>query len=118
MAVGSSALTRYADALVVCCHSRQQAEQGKAKLTEWLRPRGLVFNQAKTRIVRLDEEGFEFLGFHLRRYLNGKLLIKPSVKAIKRFRERLAKEFHALRGAKLAAVTARSHPHLRGPGAH
>ncbi len=63
MAVASSALTRYADDLVVCCQSRQQAEQVKAKLTEWLRPRGLVFNEAKTRIVRLDEEGFEFWGF-------------------------------------------------------
>jgi hypothetical protein len=27
-----------------------------------LRPRGLAFSEAKTRIVRLDEEGFEFLG--------------------------------------------------------
>jgi RNA-directed DNA polymerase len=51
-----------------------------------LAPAGLVFNQTKTRIVRLDE-GFEFLGFHLRRYRNGKLLIKPSVKAITRFRK-------------------------------
>jgi len=114
MAVASSALTRYADDLVVCCQSRQQAEQVKAKLTEWLRPRGLVFNEAKTRIVRLDEEGFEFLGFHLRRYPNGKLLIKPSVKAIKRFRERLAKEFHALRGANVAAVLAKISPIVRG----
>jgi RNA-directed DNA polymerase len=114
MAVASPALTRYADDLVVCCHSRQQAEQVKAKLTEWLRPRGLVFNEAKTRIVRLDEEGFDFLGFHLRRYPNGKLLIKPSAKAIKRFRERLAKEFHALRGANVAAVLARISPIVRG----
>jgi RNA-directed DNA polymerase len=114
MAAASPALTRYADDLVVCCHSRQQAEQVKAKLAAWLRPRGLVFNQAKTRIVRLDEEGFEFLGFHLRRYRNGKLLIKPSVKAIKRFRERLAKEFHALRGANVAAVLARISPIVRG----
>jgi RNA-directed DNA polymerase len=62
MAAASPALTRYADDLVVCCHSRQQAEQVKAKLAAWLRPRGLAFSEAKTRIVRLDEEGFEFLG--------------------------------------------------------
>src|SRR6266496_1191571 len=60
---GSPALTRYADDLVVCCHSRQQAEQVKARLAEWLEPRGLAFNEAKTRIVPLSE-GFDFLGFN------------------------------------------------------
>ncbi len=110
----SPTLTRYADDLVVCCHSRQQAEQAKAKLAAWLAPRGLAFNEAKTRIVRLDQGGFEFLGFHLRRYPNGKLLIKPSVKAMKRFRERLAREFRALRGANVAAVLAKISPIVRG----
>ena len=110
----SPALVRYADDLVVCCHTRQQAEQVKARLAAWLAPRGLAFNEAKTRIVRLDEEGFEFLGFHLRRYDNGKLLIKPSVTAIKRFRKRLAKEFRALRGANVAAVLAKITPIVRG----
>src|SRR6266699_936886 len=92
---GSPALTRYADDLVVCCHSRQQAEQVKARLAAWLAPRGLAFNEAKTRIVRLSE-GFDFLGFSLRRYPNGKLLVKPGATAIKRFRERLSREFSAL----------------------
>ena len=109
----SPTLTRYADDLVVCCHSRQQAEQVKARLTEWLATRGLAFNQAKTRIVRLDE-GFEFLGFHLRRYRNGKLLIKPSAKAITRFRTPLTRQFRALRGANVAAVLAKITPIIRG----
>jgi RNA-directed DNA polymerase len=99
---------------VVCCHSRQQVEQVKVRLAAWLAPRGLAFNEAKTRIVRVDEDGFEFLGFHLRRYHIGKLLIKPSVKAIKRFRERLAREFRALRGANVAAVLAKISPIVRG----
>src|SRR5215469_2523919 len=102
---GCPALTRYADDLVVCCHSREQAEQVKARLARWLAPRGLAFNEAKTRIARLDDrEGFQFLGFHLRRYPNGKLLIKPSATAITRFRKRLAREFRVLRGANAAAV--------------
>jgi RNA-directed DNA polymerase len=111
----SPALTRYADDLVVCCHSRQQAEQVKARLAAWLAPRGLAFNKAKTRIVRLDDkEGAQFLGFHLRRYPNGKLLIKPSATAITRFRKRLAREFRALRGANAAAVLAKITPIVRG----
>jgi RNA-directed DNA polymerase len=114
VAPASPTLTRYADDLVGCCHSRQQAERVKARLAAWLAPRGLAFNEAKTRIVRVDEDGFEFLGFHLRHYPNGKLLIKPSVKAIKRFRERLAREFRALRGANVAAVLAKIVPIVRG----
>ncbi len=110
---GSPALTRYADDLVVCCHSRQQAEQVKAQLAGWLAVRGLAFNEAKTRIVHL-REGFGFLGFSLRRYPNGKLLIKPGEAAVKRFRERLAREFRSLRGSNVAAVLARIVPIVRG----
>jgi len=58
---GCPALIRYADDLVVCCHSRQQAEQVRARLAEWLEPRGLAFNEAKTRIVPITD-GFDFLG--------------------------------------------------------
>jgi RNA-directed DNA polymerase len=112
---GSPALTRYADDLVVCCHSRQQAEQVKARLAGWLAPRGLAFNEAKTRIVHLNE-GFDFLGFSLRRYPNGKLLIKPGTAAIKRFRKRLAGEFR--RGTNAEAVLATIVPITRGLSAY
>src|SRR5258707_11843415 len=110
---GRPALTRYADDLDVCCQFRQQAEQVKARLAGWLAPRGLAFNEAKTRITHLSE-GFEFLGFSLRRYPNGKLLIKPGATAIKRFRKRLAGEFRALRGANAEAVLATIVPVTRG----
>ena len=114
---GSPALARYADDLVACCHSRQQAEQVQARLAAWLAPRGLAFNEAKTRIVHLGE-GFDFLGFSLRRYRNGKLLIKPSATAVRRFRKRLAGEFRALRGANAAAVLAKIVPITRGWSAY
>jgi RNA-directed DNA polymerase len=114
---GSPALTRYADDLVVCCYSRQQAEQVKARLARWLEPRGLAFNEAKTRIVSLAE-GCDFLGFNLRRYPNGKLLTKPSATAVKRVRKRLAAEFRALRGANVIAVLARIAPIVRGWAAY
>ncbi len=110
---GCPALTRYADDLVVCCHSRQQAERVQARLATWLEPRGLVFNEAKTRVVPLSE-GFDFLGFNLRRYPSGKLLIKPGATAVKRFRKRLALEFRALRGANVTAVLAKVVPIVRG----
>src|SRR6267378_3187734 len=74
---GSPVVVRYADDLVALCHSREQAEQVKARLAEWLAPRGLAFNEDKTRVVHLDE-GVDFLGFSVRRYPNRKLLIRPS----------------------------------------
>src|SRR5215213_10212285 len=58
---GSPVLIRYADDLLALCHSREQAEQVKARLAAWLAPRGLVFNEDKTAIVHLDD-GVDFLG--------------------------------------------------------
>jgi RNA-directed DNA polymerase len=109
---GSPVVIRYADDLVALCHSREQADQVKARLGEWLAPRGLTFNQDKTTIVPL-EEGFDFLGFNVRRYA-GKLLIKPSKAAVKRIRSRLAVEMRTLRGSNATAVLAKIAPITRG----
>lgn len=68
---GTPVLVRYADDMAACCHSREQAEHVKAEIARWLAPRGLVFNEAKTRIVHL-EEGFDFLGFSICRCLRGR----------------------------------------------
>src|SRR6266540_515026 len=114
---GSPVLVRYADDLMALCHSREQAEQVEARLAAWLAPRGLAFNEDKTRVVGL-EDGFEFLGFHVRRYRNGKLLIKPSKAAVQRFRERLTAEMRSLRGANAHAVIARLNPIIRGWSAY
>jgi RNA-directed DNA polymerase len=70
-AAGCPIVVRYADD----CHSKQHAQQVKARLAEW--PRGLIFNEDKTRIVQLTE-GFEFLGVLIRCYPNGKTLNTPS----------------------------------------
>ena len=110
---GSPVAVRYADDVVVLCHSQEQAEHVRARLAEWLAPRGLAFNEDKTKIVHLGE-GFGFLGFDIRRYQNRKLLIKPSKAAIKRVRERLASKTRALRGSNAAAVIATLNPVMRG----
>lgn len=115
-APGSPVVVRYADDLVAMCHSRAQAEQVKARLADWLAPRGLAFNEDKTRIVHLETEGFDFLGFHIRRYAGGKLIIKPSTAAVKRFRRRLRTEMRDLRGGNAAMVISRLNPILRGSG--
>ena len=112
----SPVAVRYADDMVVLCHSQEQAEQVKARLAEWLAPRGLAFNEDKTKIVHLGE-GFDFLGFNVRRY-RAKLLIKPSKAALRRLRERLAAEMRILRGGNAMAVIARLNPIIRGWAAY
>ncbi|WP_445190156.1 hypothetical protein ACTXG6_33075 [Pseudonocardia sp. Cha107L01] len=82
---------------MVACPSQEQAEQVKAELAEWLAARGLALNEDKTSIVHADR-GFDFLEFNIRRYPNGKLLIKPSKAAIKRIRKRLREVFRKMRG--------------------
>jgi RNA-directed DNA polymerase len=109
---GCPVLIRYADDFVALCHTRQEALEVKARLAKWLAPRGLSFNEDKTRVVSLAD-GFDFLGFNVRRY-RSKLLIKPSKAVIRRIRERLRSELRALRGHSAKAVIRRLNPIIRG----
>jgi RNA-directed DNA polymerase len=113
---GTPVVVRYADDFVALCDSREQAEQVKTRLVPWLAARGLAFNEEKTRVVHLDD-GFDFLGFNVRRY-GPKLLIKPSAGAVKRIRARLSAEMRALRGANAAAVIGTINPIVRGWAAY
>lgn len=112
-ASGSPVLIRYADDFVALCHSADQAREVKARLSDWLAPRGLAFNEQKTRVVHLDE-GFDFLGYNIRRYKESKLLIKPSPAAVARFRMRLRTELRMLRGSNALEVIKKLNPILRG----
>jgi RNA-directed DNA polymerase len=98
------------------CHSRDQAEHVKARLAEWLKPRGLVFNETKTQITHLDE-GVDFLSFTIRRF-RGKLLTKPSNDALRRIRKRLSTEAKALRGSNADTVIAKLNPVVAGWAAY
>lgn len=98
------------------CHTREQAEDAQRRLGEWLNPRGLSFNMDKTHIVTV-EQGFDFLGFNVRRY-DGKLLIKPSPAAVKRIRQRLAAQVRSLRGSNAETVLRRLNPIIRGWAAY
>jgi RNA-directed DNA polymerase len=115
--VDSPALIRYADDMVVFRHSRQDVDVIKARLAAWLAPRGLAFNEDKTRVVTLDEGSFDFLGFNVRRY-RGKLLIKPSKAAVRRIRERLRTELRSLRGTNAPTVIKKLNPIIRGWAAY
>lgn len=77
-------VVRYADDFVVTGNSKELLETVvKPWVVQFLRERGLVLNEDKTRIVHIDQ-GFDFLGWNFRKY-RGKMLIKPSRKNVKAF---------------------------------
>lgn len=114
---GCPVVVVYADDLVVLCYTPEQAAAAKTRLTGWLAERGLVFNDDKTQIVSLSD-GFDFLGFNVRRYPCGKTLIKPSSAALIRIRRRLHSEVKALHGANAGMVIARLNPIIKGWAAY
>jgi len=75
----------YADDFVVTAASKELLEEKVIPiLVEALGDVGLELSKEKTRITHI-EEGFSFLGFNIRKYGNGKLLIKPSKANVKSF---------------------------------
>jgi RNA-directed DNA polymerase len=69
-------LVRYADDLVVTAPTREVLETYVIpKLTAFLGERGLRLSETKTHVVHIDD-GFDFLGFTVRRY-NGVVLTRP-----------------------------------------
>lgn len=113
---GCPTVVTYADDFVALCHSREQAETVQARLSAWLKERGLSLNMEKTRIGHVDD-GFDFLSFTIRRYhVRGgtKVLTKPSRDALKKIRRRNAEELRILRGADPAEVIWTLNPIIRG----
>jgi RNA-directed DNA polymerase len=120
MKPGTPAVIVYADDLVALCHSREQADLVRQRLTAWLAPKGLRFNPAKTRVVAI-EDGFDFLSFNVRRYhtKDGPLLLtKPSKESLVKIRRRLKAEIRVLRGQPAAAVVGHLNPIIRGQAAY
>ena len=70
---------RFADDFVVAAPTREALIYVLPKIKTFL-AEGFL-NPDKTKIVNLNE-GFDFLGFNVRRYPNGKLLIKPQDKKV------------------------------------
>lgn len=61
---GLGRLVRYADDLVVVCRTQQQAAMAKEIVGRILGRLRLTLHPEKTRVVGMEEGGFDFLGFH------------------------------------------------------
>lgn len=106
-------LIRYADDFIVTGESKEVLEEIKAELIVFLRERGLELSEEKTLITHI-KDGFDFLGFNIRKYGNGKLLIKPSKKSQKKFAEATHEVIYHMRAAKQTDVIGKLNPKIMG----
>lgn len=68
--IGNWKLVRYADDFVIMVQgNRDRAEALKREVSQVLAPLGLRLAEEKTGVVHIDQ-GFDFLGFHIRRRVN------------------------------------------------
>ena len=107
-------LVRYADDFVVTADKRETLDEIRILLTEFLFERGLSLSEEKTLITNISE-GFDFLGFNVRKY-NGKLLIKPSGKSIKKMTEKLHELIFSHKAVEQNVLIALLNPVITGWG--
>jgi RNA-directed DNA polymerase len=98
---GIGEVVRYADDFVVLCRSERQANAALEVAGEILGGLGLELHPGKTRVVELREgrEGFDFLGWHFRARVSGRLLERgirryylhrwPAQRSLKRIRQKI-----------------------------
>jgi RNA-directed DNA polymerase len=104
---------RYADDFIVTADTKDLLEEKVIPaIRNFLKPRGLELSEDKCRIIGI-EQGFDFLGQHLRKY-NNTLIITPSKKNIRSFLVRVKKTIKAYLGRTSEEVIGRLNPLIRG----
>jgi len=88
-------IVNYADDLVICCHS--QAEEALATMRNMMSKLKLMVNDTKTRVCKLPEEKFDFLGYTFGRRYSPKtgrayLGSSPSKKRVQRICKAISQE--------------------------
>jgi len=100
---------RYADDLVVLCQTKEEAEQALVYLRQWAEAAELTVHPTKTRIVNVQSEGFDFLGWHFRGTKKW-----PRKKSLEKLREKLRPLTKRSSGRSLSDIIAKVNPILRG----
>lgn len=104
---------RYADDFIVTADSRELLENNIIPaINDFLKPRGLMLSPEKTGIVRI-EQGFDFLGQHLRKYRN-KLIITPSKENTRSFLSKLGDTIRSCHGWKTEDMIRKLNPKIKG----
>jgi RNA-directed DNA polymerase len=106
-------LVRYCDDFLITGISQEVlAQEGKPLVTDFLRARGLALSEEKTKRTPI-EEGFDFLGPHVRKY-HGQFLTRPSKKNVKAFLTDIRAGIKANKQATAYGLLATLNPQIRG----
>lgn len=102
-------MTRYADDFVIQCRTLDEAEAALALVRAWTSDRGLTLHPTKTKIVNVDEDGFEFLGY---RFIKHRRF--PRQKSLAKFKETIRGKTRRTNGQSLQAIIVSVNRTLRG----
>ena len=124
-------LTRYADDWVVTCTSRSEAQAALTAAKRILEKLGVTLHAEKTRIAHV-RQGFEFLGFKIKRgkpsslklapekirsgVVPGSLYAYPREKSVRHFREQIRRLTRRKAPLKTQELIAQINPVIRGWG--
>ena len=107
-------LVRYADDFIVTGTSRVLLQtEVQPLVAQFLRQRGLELSHEKTRITHIDD-GFDFLGQTVRRFANGKVLIKPSKRSVKTFLSKIQATIDDASGLTVGLLIRRLNQQIKG----
>jgi len=104
---------RYADDFICTAESKETLETKVLPvIIDFLKERGLELSLEKTKITHINE-GFDFLGFNIRKY-EEKLLIKPSASSVKKFSDSIRENIKALGNTASVKLIASLNSKIRG----
>lgn len=109
MATAGYAMVRYADDFVILCRTREEAEDALARVAAWVAAAGLALHPEKTRIVDVDDAGFDFLGYHFHHHKRW-----PRRKSEAKFKDSVRELTRRNSGKSLAEIIARLNATTRG----
>lgn len=108
---------RYADDFICTAKTKETLEQKVLPvIINFLKERGLELSLEKTKITHI-QEGFDFLGFNLRKYKE-KLLIKPTKKGVQTFLDSIRETIKSMGAHKTSDLIKILNPKIRGWANH
>jgi len=99
------AMVRYADDFVILCRTPEEAQRALALVQQWTVEAGLTLHPTKTRVVDVQREGFDFLGYHFQRTKSG-INHWPRKKSLAKFKDTLRAKTKRTNGRSLPCIIA------------
>jgi RNA-directed DNA polymerase len=101
-------MVRYADDMVVLCHTEEEAKAALEKLRAWMAGAGLTLHPDKTRTVdmNLADSHFDFLGYRFQRSRRGRMMRLVRPKSVRKLREAIKPRTRRANGKSMQTIVA------------